>query len=335
MIDFNRLNFYPIKKKLLTTDIHKLLSKYIIKSNVQSLFEINDVSSLNKIRNNSILVLINDQKIDFASKKVLVLTNNEIIFNKHLENNILLIKDLTNFYNILINHIYIHDESLDADDDFIYQSGSFISKYSFIDTSAKIGVNCIIGRGVKIGKNSIIKNNVSVKYSIIGSNVVISDNTTLGNTGFGFDYHNRGSLNITPHLGIVYIDDNTHIGSSCTIDRGKIDETYIGKNGMLDNLIHVAHNVEIGDNVCIAAQSGISGSVKIGSNVTIGGQVGLAGHINIGDNVIVAAKSGVTKNIKSNSTIAGFPAIDIKEWKKKIIREKRNGYKLNSKSTTS
>ena len=110
------------------------------------------------------------------------------------------------------------------------------------------------------------------------------------------------------------------------VDRGKIDFTYIGNNSMIDNMVHIAHNVVIGRNACIAAQTGISGSVIIGDNVTIGGQVGFAGHINIGDNVVIAAKSGVTKNIKHNSVVAGFPAIDIKEWKKNIINQKKNGY---------
>ena len=95
---------------------------------------------------------------------------------------------------------------------------------------------------------------------------------------------------------------------------------------MIDNLVHVAHNVQIGENACIAAQTGISGSVIIGNNVTIGGQVGFAGHIKIGDNVVVAARSGVTKNISDNSVVAGFPATDIKEWKKNIIRNRKNGY---------
>ena len=115
-----------------------------------------------------------------------------------------------------------------------------------------------------------------------------------------------------------------HIGSSCTIDRAKIDHTFIGKNSMIDNLVHIAHNVIIGENACIAAQTGISGSVIIGNNVTIGGKAGFAGHIKIGDNVVIAALSGVTKNIKDNSIVAGFPAIDIKEWKKNLIRQRNN-----------
>ena len=95
---------------------------------------------------------------------------------------------------------------------------------------------------------------------------------------------------------------------------------------MIDNLVHIAHNVQLGDYACIAAQTGIAGSVTIGKNVTIGGQVGLAGHIKIGQNVVIAAKSGVTKDINDNSVVAGFPAIDIKEWKRKIIKEKKNGH---------
>ena len=91
-------------------------------------------------------------------------------------------------------------------------------------------------------------------------------------------------------------------------------------------MVHIGHNVIIGKNACIAAQTGISGSVEVGENVTVGGQVGFAGHIKIGENVVVAARSGVTKNIKDNSVVAGFPATDIREWKKKIIRQRKNGH---------
>ena len=143
---------------------------------------------------------------------------------------------------------------------------------------------------------------------------------------FGFDLKHMGAKHISPQLGIVYIDSNVHIGALCTIDRAKIDFTYIGKNSMIDNHVHIAHNVIIGENACIAAQSGISGSVKIGKNLISGGQSGYAGHITVGDNVVVAAKSGVTKNVANNTTVAGFPAIDIKLWKRNIIKNKKNGY---------
>ena len=138
-----------------------------------------------------------------------------------------------------------------------------------------------------------------------------------------------GSVNLSPHIGIVHIDENVSIGSNCSIDKAKIDITYIGKNSMIDNLVHIAHNVIIGDNACIAAQTGIAGSVKIGRNLICGGQSAFAGHITIGDSVLVAGKSGVTKNLKDNSSVAGSPATDINKWKKSIIlnRKKNARYK--------
>ena len=240
---------------------------------------------------------------------------------------------LVNFerLNIFFDYLYsikgLSSNSITSyKDDFNVINNSYISSKSFIHKTAKIGNGCTIGKGVEIGKNCIIKNNVTIKNSIIKDNVVISDGTIIGSTGFGFDYNKRGFSEIYPQIGIVYIDSNCHIGSCCAFDRGKIDATYIGKNSMIDNLVHIAHNVQISDNACIAGQTGISGSVKIGSNVTIGGQAGIAGHITIGDNVVIAAKSGVTKNIKSNSVVAGFPAIDIKTWKKNIIKERNVRY---------
>ena len=327
MMKFVRSNFFPLKNTLQSNEIDKILKKYIIHSNINKKFEILDISSTDNIKSNSIFFL--NKEIDIFLKnneKILVITENKKIYESIEVENKILIKDNNKVYHFLLNKIFIHDDSLNYQDEFDLKNGSYISKFSKIDPSAIIQKNCIIGRGVIIGKNVIIKDNTVVKNAIISDNSIISENTTIGGTGFGFDLQNMGSSNILPQIGIVYIDDNVSIGSNCTIDRAKIDITYIGKNSMLDNLIHIAHNVTIGSNACIAAQTGISGSVNIGENLICGGQVGFAGHINIGKNVRIAAKSGVTKNIKDNSVIAGFPAIDIKLWKKKIINEKRNGY---------
>lgn len=324
MIDFHRHDFFPIKKKIYIKDLLLLINDILIESNIKNNFEINDISSLDYPRENSIIFLNGEKNITrFKKDNICILTNDSSNLNYDY-NNIIITKNLEAAYSLLLNNLFFHEDNYHYSDEFNYVNGSYFSKSCNIHHSAEIGRNCVIGRGVEIKENVIIKNNVTIKNTILSNNVVISDNSVLGSTGFGFGYSNRGASNISPQIGIVFIDSNSHIGSNCCIDRGKIDMTYIGKNCMIDNLVHIAHNVYISDNACIAAQTGISGSVKIGSNVTVGGQAGFAGHIDIGNNVTVAAKSGVTKNIKDNSTVAGFPAIDIKIWKKKIIKERNN-----------
>lgn len=327
MIDFNRFFFYPIKNTIQNNNLDLILKEKLLNEKINKTFEINEISSLKKIRDNSIL-FINKKEIipNFEIENLSIITNCIDIFNKYDYPSVHLVSNLELVYNLIANYLFYHEDTVDFIDDFCEINNSYISNYAIIDPSAKIYKNCVIGRGVTIGKNCIIKNNVVIKNTIIGNNVIIADNTTIGSTGFGFSLKNMGATNTSPQIGIVYIDDNVSIGSNCTIDRAKIDYTYIGKNSMLDNLIHVGHNVIIKNNVCIAAQTGISGSTIIGNNVVIGGQAGFAGHIKIGDNVMVAAKSGVTKNINSNSVVAGFPAVDIKEWKKSIIKLKNYGH---------
>ena len=296
----------------------------IIESNIINHFEINDISSLENIKNNSIIFLDKKQKtFNYQSKKlILIISDDKSQFLANKFNNFILVKDVDSAYRNLISKMYFHDDLKNLDHHYEKINNSFISKYATIHKTAEIQNNCVIGRGVVIEENCIVKNNSVLKNCIIKNNVIISDNTTIGSTGFGFNLKNMGASLILPHIGIVIINENVSIGSNCTIDRGKIDCTVIGKNTMIDNLIHIAHNVVIGENVCIAAQTGISGSTTIGNNVIIGGQVGIAGHINIGDNVVIAAKSGVTKSIVDSSVIAGFPAIDLKKWKKMIIKNK-------------
>ena len=320
-------DFTPIRNTFNANDLKNLLNKYFIDQRTKNVFNFKNISSINNIRDSSILFIGENTDILIEKKDFHVITDSSKLFNNKKFDNITKVSNL-NVSNInLINHLLFHEDQIDFFDDFDLTNNSYISKLAKIDTSSKIGKNCVIGRGVTIGKNCIIKNNVTIKNAILGNNIIISDNTVIGSSGFGFDLKNMGATNLIPQIGLVLIKDNVFIGSNCSIDRGKIDNTIIGENSMLDNLIHIAHNVVLGKNTCIAAQTGISGSVSFGDNVIIGGQVGFAGHIKIGKNVIVAAKSGVTKNIKDNSVIAGFPAIDIKEWKKQIINQKKNGHK--------
>jgi UDP-3-O-[3-hydroxymyristoyl] glucosamine N-acyltransferase len=193
---------------------------------------------------------------------------------------------------------------------------------TFIDTTVKIGKNFSIGcntilkKNIIIGKNVKIGSNCVISNSIIDDNVQINDNSVIGKIGFGFKYFNN-CLNFIPHIGHVKICENVYIGSSCTIDRGSFTNTIIGKNTMIDNSVHIAHNVKIGSNCIIAGQVGIAGSTNVGDNCMIGGQAGISGHLNIGKNVHIGGHSGVLNNIEDNQKIMGYPAVSIKEFLKR------------------
>jgi UDP-3-O-[3-hydroxymyristoyl] glucosamine N-acyltransferase len=170
---------------------------------------------------------------------------------------------------------------------------------------------------VKIGKNCIIHSNVSIRSSTeIGNEVIIHNGVTLGSDGFGYVKKKDGSYDKIPQIGQLLIKDKVEIGANTTVDRASLDSTTIHHGVKIDNLVQIAHNVDIGRNTIIAGQSGISGSVKVGKSVIMGGQVGIADHLNIGDNVIIAGKTGVIGNIRPNSIVAGYPHRDIKAWRK-------------------
>ena len=180
-----------------------------------------------------------------------------------------------------------------------------------------IGSNTNIGPNVIIHKNTIIHDGVSIANSIIMENCEIKSGAIIGGAGFGFEEKSKQKIY---HSGNVIIKKNTSIGSNTTIDRAAFDSTIIGEFSNIDNLVQIAHNVIIGDYAIIAAQVGIAGSTKIGNNIKIGGQAGISGHLVLGNNITIAAKSGVTKNITDDKIVAGFPAKDIKLWKKEVIR---------------
>jgi UDP-3-O-[3-hydroxymyristoyl] glucosamine N-acyltransferase len=194
----------------------------------------------------------------------------------------------------------------------------FIGAFSFIGQRVRIGNNVkihpqvFIGDDVVIGDHTILQPGVKIYYDCkIGSNVRIHAGTIIGGDGFGFAPQDNGTYKKVPQIGNVVIEDNVEIGSNCSIDRATIGSTIIRAGAKLDNLIQVAHNVEIGKDTVIAAQSGISGSTKIGNQVMIGGQAGIVGHITIADKSRINAQSGVSKSIKNpGSTVTGSPAFD-------------------------
>lgn len=217
----------------------------------------------------------------------------------------------------------------------------------FVASSAKIGINEYLGAFSYIGENVVIGNNVKIyPNSYIGDNTKIGDNCvifsgvkiyseteignfckihsgcTIGSDGFGFTPDENGHFKAVPQIGNVVIEDYVDIGSGSTIDRATLGSTIIRKGVKLDNQIQVAHNVEIGKNTVIAAQTGIAGSSKIGENCMIGGQVGIAGHLILGNNLQIQAQSGISKNLKDGVKVQGTPAFDYGDYFKSYVHFK-------------
>ena len=197
-------------------------------------------------------------------------------------------------------------------------NNTFIGAFAYIGENvvladgAKIFSGAYLGKNVKVGAQSVIHPGVKIYHEcVIGSQVIIHANTVIGSDGFGFAPQADGSLKKVPQIGNVVIEDKVEIGANTTIDRATIGSTIIRSGAKLDNLLQIAHNVEVGNNTVIAAQTGVSGSTKIGKNVMIGGQAGIVGHISIADGSKINAQSGVSKSIKiPNTAVTGSPAYD-------------------------
>lgn len=199
-------------------------------------------------------------------------------------------------------------------------SFSYIGKNVTIGNNVKIYPNSFIGDNVTIGDNCIFFAGARIySESIIGNGCVIHSGTIIGSDGFGFAPQEDGSYIKVPQIGNVILEDNVEVGSCTTIDRATLGSTVIRKGVKLDNQIQIAHNVEIGENTVIAAQTGIAGSTKIGKNCIIGGQVGVAGHLKIGDNVKIQAQSGIGKNIKNGEVLQGSPSFNYSDWNKSYV----------------
>ena len=202
----------------------------------------------------------------------------------------------------------------------------FIGPYVFIGSNTKIedGVqiqsHCYLGNKVEIKKNTILNPRVSIlDNSEIGSECILHPGVVIGSDGFGFVSQKNQTYLKIPHLGKVIIMDNVEIGSNTTIDKATLGATIIGEGVKLDNLIQIAHNVEIGSHTVIAAQTGVAGSSKIGSHCVIGGQVGIIGHLKIGNGVHIQGQTGVISNIEDGGAVQGTPAIDYKSFYKSYV----------------
>lgn len=262
----------------------------------------------------------------YSTKASIVLVNQSLQLKQTVSSTLIRVPDAYAAFAKLLNHY----QQLST------QQLTGIQQPSFIDDTATYGINCFIaafcylGKNVKIGNNVklfsgvVLGNNVTIADNtilhpgvkiyndcVLGKNVLIHAGTVIGSDGFGFAPNADGSYNKVPQIGNVIIEDDVEIGANTTIDRATIGSTLIKKGTKLDNLIQIAHNVEVGSNTVIAAQAGVSGSTKIGSGVMVGGQAGIVGHLAIANGSKINAQSGVTKTIKQEGTyVTGTPAYD-------------------------
>ncbi|MCF6268448.1 MAG: UDP-3-O-(3-hydroxymyristoyl)glucosamine N-acyltransferase [Melioribacteraceae bacterium] len=188
-----------------------------------------------------------------------------------------------------------------------------ISKNCTIGNDSVIYHNSVILEKTTIGTNVLIYPNVTITHNnIIGNNVIIHSGTVVGSDGFGYFPNEKGEYTKVPQIGNVIIEDNVELGSNVSVDRAAMGSTIIKKGAKIDNLVQIAHNVEIGNNTSLSGQVGIAGSTKIGANCIFGGQVGLAGHIEITNNVMIGAQSGVSKSITKSGKYFGTPTKELR-----------------------
>jgi UDP-3-O-[3-hydroxymyristoyl] glucosamine N-acyltransferase len=182
-----------------------------------------------------------------------------------------------------------------------------------VGRGTRIGGGTVIGPGVAIGRDALISANVSISCALIGDRVKILAGAVIGEAGFGATAGPSGLIDV-PQLGRVILQDGVTIGANTTVDRGAFEDTIIGENTKIDNLVQIAHNVRVGRNCVMAAHTGISGSVTIGDGCQFGGRVGVADHITIGDGARLAAAAGVMHDIPAGETWGGFPAQPMRGW---------------------
>ncbi len=205
------------------------------------------------------------------------------------------------------------DPAAEVAPDCSVEPGAVVGARAEIGRRCRIGANAVIGDGVVLGEDTIIGACASISHSLVGARVTIHSGTRIGQDGFGFAPDPSGHVKV-PQLGRVIIGDYVEIGANVTIDRGSGPDTVIGQGCMIDNLVQIAHNVEVGRGCVIVAQVGISGSTKLGDHVYIGGQAGLTGHLRLGDGVRIAAQAGIMRDVEPGGVRGGSPAVPIRQW---------------------
>lgn len=212
----------------------------------------------------------------------------------------------------------------------IVPKDAYIGAFAYIGKNVKLGAgvqiypNVYIGENVTIGDNTILYAGVKIyAHCIIGKDCILHAGVVVGSDGFGFEPDAEGVNRKIPQIGNVIIEDDVEIGANTNIDRAMMGSTIIHRNAKIDNLVQVAHNVEVGESTFLCAQVGIAGSSKIGKHCILAGQVGVAGHIEIADNCIFGAQTGVPNSIRKAGTYMGYPAIDAALWRRAVVKFKQ------------
>ncbi|MBS9766472.1 MAG: UDP-3-O-(3-hydroxymyristoyl)glucosamine N-acyltransferase [Flavobacteriaceae bacterium] len=298
--------------------------------------EVWTLSKIEEGQEGSISFLSNEKYIPYVyeTQASAVIVNASFVPDKEVQTTLIKVEDAYGAFSKLLQ-FYAQSKQMEL---------VGIDKQTSIDESATIGTDVYIGAFTSVGKNVTIGNNVKIYPNVaIASNTKIDDNTiiysgvniysdteigknciihsgaVIGSDGFGFSPNSTGSYDKIPQIGNVIIEDDVEIGATTTIDRATMGSTIIRKGVKLDNQIQVAHNVEIGENTVIAAQTGVAGSTKVGSHCMFGGQVGIIGHLKIGNNVKIQAQSGITKSIKDDEVVQGTPAFSYKDFNKSYV----------------
>lgn len=283
------------------------------------------------------LTFLSNEKYEhflYQSKSTVCIVNSNLELKEEVDTTLIRVEDasvafttLLEYYEQLKEAPKGLEEPHSIGDNVTYGDGFYLGAFSYIAANVKMGTDvqvhpqCFIGANVKIGDNVTINPGAKIMSdSVIGNNCVIHSNVVIGSDGFGFQPSEEdGRYKKVPQIGNVVIEDDVEIGAGTTIDRATMNSTRIKRGVKLDNQIQIAHNVEVGQDTVIAAQTGIAGSTKVGRNNIFGGQVGIVGHLNIGNEIQVQAQSGITRSLKDGAVVQGTPAIDYKNYNKSYV----------------
>ena len=272
----------------------------------------------------------------YSTEASITIVNKDFVPEQELATTLIKVDDayksfsrLLEYYNqVKFNKIGL-EEPIYVSETAKYGENFYLGAFSYLGNNVQIGDRVKIYPNVYIGDNVTIGNDVVVfagakiySESVIGDRCVIHSGAIIGADGFGFTPDANGEYSKVPQTGNVILEDNVDVGAGTTIDRATLGSTILRRGVKLDNQIQIAHNVEIGENTAIAAQTGVAGSTKIGKNCLIGGQVGIVGHITIGDRVKIQAQSGIGRNVKDDEVLQGSPALNYGDYNKSYVHFK-------------